>query len=92
MFSFGQYGTTPLVWAARKGHLECVKHLLAMGADVDQEGAVSTRHAPGQGGEPLAPRAPWWPLSLGAGKGLPVPSRVLGERTALFLTETIFEL
>ena len=32
---------TPLVWAARKGHLECVKHLLAMGADVDQEGAVS---------------------------------------------------
>uniref|UniRef100_A0A452QX23 Kinase D interacting substrate 220 n=1 Tax=Ursus americanus TaxID=9643 RepID=A0A452QX23_URSAM len=24
-----------------KGHLECVKHLLAMGADVDQEGAVS---------------------------------------------------
>lgn len=30
------------MWAARKGHLECVKHLLAMGADVDQEGAVST--------------------------------------------------
>ena len=30
-----------MVWAARKGHLECVKHLLAMGADVDQEGAVS---------------------------------------------------
>lgn len=31
-----------MVWAARKGHLECVKHLLAMGADVDQEGAVSS--------------------------------------------------
>lgn len=38
---FLQYGTTPLVWAARKGHLECVKYLLQMGADVDQEGAVS---------------------------------------------------
>lgn len=37
-----QYGTTPLVWAARRGHLDCVKHLLAMGADVDQEGAVRT--------------------------------------------------
>lgn len=36
-----QYGTTPLVWAARKGHLDCVKYLLQMGADVDQEGAVS---------------------------------------------------
>lgn len=30
-----------MVWAARKGHLECVRHLLATGADVDQEGAVS---------------------------------------------------
>uniref|UniRef100_A0A7M4EL82 Kinase D-interacting substrate of 220 kDa n=1 Tax=Crocodylus porosus TaxID=8502 RepID=A0A7M4EL82_CROPO len=36
-----QYGTTPLIWAARKGHLECVKYLLQMGADVDQEGANS---------------------------------------------------
>lgn len=40
---FLQYGTTPLVWAARKGHLECVKYLLQMGADVDQEGAVSKK-------------------------------------------------
>lgn len=30
-----------MIWAARKGHLECVKYLLQMGADVDQEGAVS---------------------------------------------------
>ncbi|CAJ0948778.1 unnamed protein product, partial [Ranitomeya imitator] len=36
-----QYGTTPLIWAARKGHLESVKSLLQMGADVDQEGANS---------------------------------------------------
>lgn len=41
---FLQYGTTPLVWAARKGHLECVKYLLQMGADVDQEGAVSKKN------------------------------------------------
>lgn len=39
---FVQYGTTPLIWAARKGHYESVMHLLANGADVDQEGAVST--------------------------------------------------
>lgn len=36
-----QYGTTPLIWAARKGHYDCVMHLLENGADVDQEGAVS---------------------------------------------------
>lgn len=36
-----QYGTTPLIWAARKGHYDSVMHLLANGADVDQEGAVS---------------------------------------------------
>lgn len=35
-----QYGTTPLIWAARKGHYDSVMHLLANGADVDQEGAV----------------------------------------------------
>lgn len=35
-----QYGTTPLIWAARKGHFDCVMHLLENGADVDQEGAV----------------------------------------------------
>lgn len=37
-----QYGTTPLIWAARKGHYDSVMHLLENGADVDQEGAVST--------------------------------------------------
>lgn len=36
-----QYGTTPLIWAARKGHYDSVMHLLANGADADQEGAVS---------------------------------------------------
>uniref|UniRef100_A0A672ZHW8 Kinase D-interacting substrate of 220 kDa B n=1 Tax=Sphaeramia orbicularis TaxID=375764 RepID=A0A672ZHW8_9TELE len=36
-----QYGTTPLIWAARKGHFDCVMHLLEKGADVDQEGANS---------------------------------------------------
>lgn len=41
-----QYGTTPLIWAARKGHYDCVMHLLANGADVDQEGAVSTQLDP----------------------------------------------
>lgn len=40
-FSSPQYGTTPLIWASRKGHYESVMHLLANGADVDQEGAVS---------------------------------------------------
>lgn len=39
-FFYSQYGTTPLIWAARKGHYESVMHLLANGADVDQEGAV----------------------------------------------------
>lgn len=42
MFSLSliQYGTTPLIWASRKGHYDCVMHLLENGADVDQEGAV----------------------------------------------------
>lgn len=45
MFAFPpQYGTTPLIWASRKGHYESVMHLLANGADVDQEGAVSKPH------------------------------------------------
>lgn len=43
---FAQYGTTPLIWAARKGHYESVMHLLANGADVDQEGAVSRLQSP----------------------------------------------
>lgn len=43
MFLFSsQYGTTPLIWAARKGHYDSVIHLLANGADVDQEGAVNS--------------------------------------------------
>lgn len=43
MFMFSsQYGTTPLIWAARKGHSHSVVHLLANGADVDQEGAVNS--------------------------------------------------
>ena len=40
LWSSPQYGTTPLIWAARKGHYDSVMHLLANGADVDQEGAV----------------------------------------------------
>lgn len=36
----GQYGTTSLIWASRKGHYDCVMHLLEKGADIDQEGAV----------------------------------------------------
>lgn len=38
--SLDQYGTTALIWAARKGHYDCVTHLLENGANVDQEGAV----------------------------------------------------
>lgn len=49
-----QYGTTPLIWAARKGHYDCVMHLLANGADVDQEGAVS-----GSSGSLLVAFIPW---------------------------------
>ncbi len=30
---------TPLIWGARKGHYDCVMHLLENGANVDQEGA-----------------------------------------------------
>lgn len=37
-----QYGTTPLIWGARKDHYDCVMHLLENGANVDQEGAVRT--------------------------------------------------
>ena len=44
LWSSAQYGTTPLIWAARKGHFDSVMHLLANGADVDQEGAV--RYSP----------------------------------------------
>lgn len=40
LLSFDQYGTTALIWAARKGHYDCVMHLLENGANVDQEGAV----------------------------------------------------
>ena len=37
-----QFGTTPLVWACRKGYVECVRHLLSHGASVDVSGIVST--------------------------------------------------
>ena len=36
-----QYGTTPLIWACRKGHAEIVDMLLADGAVVDKAGMVS---------------------------------------------------
>ena len=36
-----QYGTTSLVWAARKGHLKVVKQLVSHGADVNIAGTVS---------------------------------------------------
>lgn len=38
-----QYGTTPLIWAARKGFTEIVEMLLADGANVDNTGMVSTQ-------------------------------------------------
>ena len=44
LFSCGehvQYGTTPLIWACRKGHTEIVDMLLTEGAVVDKAGMVS---------------------------------------------------
>lgn len=41
MFSF-QYGTTPLVWASRRGHKEIVHMLLSEHATVDNAGMVSS--------------------------------------------------
>ena len=38
-----QYGTTSLVWAARKGHVKVIHTLLAQGADVNIAGTVSYR-------------------------------------------------
>uniref|UniRef100_A0A4W6BRT7 Kinase D-interacting substrate 220b n=1 Tax=Lates calcarifer TaxID=8187 RepID=A0A4W6BRT7_LATCA len=40
-----KYGTTPLIWASRKGHFDCVMHLLENGADVDQEGRYNSMTA-----------------------------------------------
>ena len=36
-----QYGTTPLIWACRKGYLDIVESLLAEGANADASGMVS---------------------------------------------------
>ena len=36
-----QYGTTPLIWACRKGHAEIVEMLLLAGAVADKAGMVS---------------------------------------------------
>lgn len=35
-----QYGTTPLIWAARKGHHDIVFQLLNAGAVIDKAGMV----------------------------------------------------
>ena len=35
-----QYGTTPLIWASRKGHNDIVELLLLGGANVDNSGMV----------------------------------------------------
>lgn len=40
VFLFLQYGTTALVWAARKGNKEIVDALLKYGANVDTAGMV----------------------------------------------------
>ena len=36
-----QYGTTPLIWACRKGHAEIVDMLLRAGSQADKAGMVS---------------------------------------------------
>jgi len=36
-----QYGTTPLIWACRKGHTDIVEMLLCAGAVADKAGMVS---------------------------------------------------
>jgi ankyrin repeat protein len=41
LFFYFQYGTTPLIWACRKGHAEVVDMLLGDGAVVDKAGMVS---------------------------------------------------
>ena len=40
MLIFSQYGTTPLIWACRKGYIEIVDALLAEGANADASGMV----------------------------------------------------
>ena len=37
-----QYGTTPLLWACRKGHADIVVMLLQAGAVVDKAGMVNS--------------------------------------------------
>jgi ankyrin repeat-rich membrane spanning protein len=40
MLLYFQYGTTPLIWACRKGHADIVTELLQHGAYVDNTGMV----------------------------------------------------
>ena len=40
-FSF-QYGTTPIIWASRRGHRDIVEMLVAEGANIDNAGMVRT--------------------------------------------------
>jgi len=40
-----QYGTTPLIWACRKGHTEIVEMLLHAGAVADKAGMVLCSYA-----------------------------------------------
>ena len=37
---YSQYGTSPLLWASRRGHVEIVQELLSNGAHVDSTGMV----------------------------------------------------
>lgn len=40
-----QYGSTPLIWAARKGYTDVVNILLTAKANVDQSGMVRTHYS-----------------------------------------------
>ena len=45
-FTMGKYRRTPLIEAARKGHIEIVKILLDAGADIDREDAYKWMNTP----------------------------------------------